>query len=239
MRGKNLPQWAPRVPCKYSCCYSIITVHISHIHHFSLGVEKVFFLFFTCICWLLSASLFLKPYLNTATAFAFDLHLVYKDFVFVVIPGCRALPGHLLRHEAGRKPTLPVSSTALLPHPVFLRSLVNCRCIQGGPCLGQAKGNDPSLWNDLWEGGWTEGWITQQGKVSWNLAVSRFLLAVILVSGFETAMHNHLLTVWVGGCWCRGIISPTKFPPNPLSGIVSKKNKEKKWHRYLLPQKFW
>lgn len=62
----------------------------------------------------------------------------------------------------------------------------------------------------------------------WNLAVRRFLLAVILVSGSETAVQNQLLTVWVAVCWCRGIISPTTVPSNLLPGIVSKKNKEKK-----------
>lgn len=31
--------------------------------------------------------------------------------------------------------------------------------------MGQEKGNDPSPWNDLWEGRWKGGWVTQQGKI--------------------------------------------------------------------------
>ena len=71
------------------------------------------------------------------------------------------------------------------------------------------------------------------------LAVSRFLLAVILVSGFQTAVQSQLLTVWVATCWCKKIISQSKVPPSLLHGIVSRKNKEKKCHWYLVSLKLW
>lgn len=71
------------------------------------------------------------------------------------------------------------------------------------------------------------------------LAVSRFLLAVISVSGFQAAVQSQLLTVWVTACWCKKIISQSEVPPSLLHGIVSKKNKQKKCHWYLVSLKLW
>lgn len=114
-----------------------------------------------------------------------------------------------------------------LPHPICLKSLINYRCFQGALAWGRKrKWSLPIEWS--LEGWWKEGWVIQQRKMPWNLAVRRFLLAVILVSGSETAVQNQLLTVWVAVCWCQGIISPTTVPSNLLPGIVSKKTKEKK-----------
>lgn len=66
--------------------------------------------------------------------------------------------------------------------------------------MGQGRGTDPSLWNDLWEGRWEGGWLTQQGRMQPNLALRGSYWQFILVSGFETAGQSQLLTVWVAVC---------------------------------------
>lgn len=205
------------------------------------------FSFFTHICWkLLLAFLDSVSPLNAATDFALDLGFICM-YVFILCDSpwpCSSPGAALIRSEVGRE--LSLRSRLLLwslpkPFPVTSNRPEESYKLQThsrGTCLGQEKGNDPSLLNDLWEKPWKGGWVVQQREMPWNLAVSRFLLAVILVSGFETAVQSQLLTVWVAVCWWWGIISPTKFPPDILSGIVSEENKEKKCHSYLLPRSF-
>lgn len=59
-----------------------------------------------------------------------------------------------------------------------------------------------------------------------NLAVSSFLLAVILVSGFQTAVQRQLLTAWVAVFGWKRFISPTEVLPSLLHGNVSKKKRK-------------
>lgn len=86
---------------------------------------------------------------------------------------------------------------------------------------GEGKWSLPTEWS---LGGKVEGRLGYTtGK---NLSVSSFLLAVILVSGFQTAVQSQLLTVWAAVWWWKRFISPTEVLPSLLHGIVSKKKRK-------------
>lgn len=66
--------------------------------------------------------------------------------------------------------------------------------------MGQEKGNDPSQWNDLWEGRWKEAGLHNREECGEILPSIGSYWQFILVSGFETAVQSHLLTVLVAVC---------------------------------------
>lgn len=168
-------------------------------------------------CW--PFSMLFSP-LNTATGFAFDLEFTCK-YVFTLCANpqtCALLSPPWSGEMLGENSQPQISSPAPIP-TVFSchiqsapKRLINYRCIHGALAWVRKRKMIPPHRVLSGREGEREAGLHNREKCHENLAVSRFLLAVILVSGFETSVQSQLWQLGLLFVDAGGIISPTKFP---------------------------
>lgn len=151
---------------------------VPHTHHSSVSLpiatsETKILPFLTHICWQLSAGL---SWLCTWTQ-QLILRLIWVlsvslCFFSVIVPGpCARLELPWSGVRLGENSQSQISSSAfILPQsfPATSNMTEESYKLQmhlWGTCLGQEKGSNSWLQNDLWEGRWKGGWVTQQGKM--------------------------------------------------------------------------